>query len=228
MDPLLNITRFHDSIREWASDNLRSFPWRATTNPFHILMAEVMLRRTQARQVMPVYERFVIAFPDAHSLASAPPDEVSLVLYPLGLAWRTPAFQQIASILVRDYAGQVPSEYDLLVTLPGVGDYVASAVCCFAYGQPIMLADTNTVRVAGRLVGIPTHAESRRRSAIRSILVSLLDREHPATYNYGLLDIAARICTPNDPACADCPVLSFCRTGQLRVTMSAADDIRIE
>ena len=183
-------------------------------NPFHIMMAELMLRRTQACQVAPVYQSFIERYPDPHILATAPTDEVARSLFSLGLSWRVPAFQQIARILVEQYNGTVPSSYDTLLTLPGIGDYVASAVCCFAFGQPVIIVDTNTVRIAGRLFGIPTHAESRRRKPVRMLLQSLLDERQPQIYNYAMLDLAALVCTPTEPKCATCPLQSYCFYGQ--------------
>lgn len=205
---------FHQNLRDWDSQNRRSFPWRTTTNPFHIMIAELMLRRTQARQVVPVYKSFIEHYPDPSTLAAAFTDEVSQSLFSLGLAWRTPAFQQVAHRLVEQYNGKVPSSYDELLTLPGIGDYVASAVCCFAFGQSIIIVDTNTVRIAGRLFGLPTHEESRRRKPIRLLLQSLLDEQQPQTYNYAMLDLAALVCTPTEPKCITCPLKSYCFTGQ--------------
>jgi A/G-specific adenine glycosylase len=209
--------RFHESLRAWDSRYRRIFPWRVSENPFHIMMAELMLRRTQARQVIKIYEDFIKKYPDARALADAPVEHVERSLYSLGLAWRVPAFQQIARVLVEQYDGRVPASYDALVALPGIGDYVASAVCCFAFGQAVMIVDTNTVRVAGRLFGLPTHAESRRRKPVRTILQELLDREDPKSYNYAMLDLAAQICTPTDPNCSACPLLSYCLTGRDRI-----------
>lgn len=213
---ILSLDSFHTDLSIWGKDHQRIFPWRTINNPFHILIAELMLRRTQARQVIPVYNRFVAQYPDANSLAKAPPEEVVEILFPLGLAWRVPAFQQMAQVLVTKHDGQVPGHYKTLLTLPGVGDYVASAVCCFAFGQAFPIIDTNTVRVAGRLFGIATHAESRRRQPIRQLLSDLLDKHNPRAYNYALLDLAALICTPPRPLCEICPLVRYCATGQLR------------
>lgn len=211
-----SLNQFHESLRAWDAKYRRIYPWRTTDNPFQIMMAELMLRRTQARQVVNIYENFITKYPDAYALAMAPAEEVARSLFSLGLAWRVPAFQQIARALVAQYKGMVPSSYDALVALPGIGDYVASAVCCFAYNQAIIIVDTNTVRVAGRLFGVPTHAESRRRKPVRALLQALLDTEDSKLYNYAILDLAALICTSTNPNCPACPLLSYCTTGQER------------
>lgn len=212
-----SLNQFHESLLAWDARYRRIFPWRATENPFYIMIAELMLRRTQAQQVVKVYEDFIKKFPDARTLSDAPPNKVETTLFPLGLAWRVSAFQLIARILVEQYNGEVPANYDALVALPGIGDYVASAVCCFAFGQAVIIVDTNTVRVLGRLFNIPTHAESRRRKPVRVLLQSLLNQKNPKSYNYAMLDLAALICTPANPKCQVCPLLSYCATGQKQI-----------
>lgn len=164
---VLDLRAFHADLAKWGDEHRRVFPWRAASSPFHLLVAELMLRRTHARQVIGVYLTFIARYPDARKLAAAATEEVATTLYPLGLAWRVPAFQQMAQSLITKHDGEVPTTYEALTALPGVGDYVASALCCFAFGQAVSLVDTNTVRVVGRLFGLPTHAESRRSQLIR-------------------------------------------------------------
>jgi A/G-specific adenine glycosylase len=219
-DPEASISQFHELLLDWWRENQRKFPWRETKNSFHLLISEMMLRRTRADQVVNVYLNFVDKYPDPNVLANADPKDVQKDLYSLGLAWRVPAFQQLAQILTTHYDDAVPDQYEELVQLPGIGDYVASAVCSFAFGQPIAIIDTNTVRVAGRLFDIPTHAESRRRKPIRDLIYALLDHKNPGAYNYALLDLAAKICTPHDPQCVKCPVKALCKTGRKRLVNS--------
>ncbi len=217
----LNRAAFHAHLRDWWLRNGRTFPWRSDSDPFHLLLAEMMLRRTRASQVIGVYTSFIDRYPDAKMLADAEPKEVATALYSLGLAWRVPAFQALARALVERHGGRVPDSYEALVALPGVGDYVASAICCFSFKQPIIIADTNTVRVIGRLAGVATHAESRRSRAIREMMRSVLDEQAPDSFNYALLDLAALVCTPRSPSCRACPVLEHCKTGLARTCEEA-------
>lgn len=218
----LPVLLFQKRLEAWGTTHRRIFPWRLTDNPYAILIAELMLRRTQARQVCVVYEQFLSLFPDIRILAVAEPEQVAQTLFPLGLSWRVPAFQAIAQRVLREYEGHVPTSYQTLLTLPGVGDYVASAVCCFAFGQPLPLIDTNTVRVVGRVFEVPTHAESRRQSPIRHVLSSLVDVQAPLDYNYSLLDLAATLCLPAHPQCELCPLLQMCATGQKRTSSATS------
>jgi len=206
----------HRELNAWGKVHRREFPWRQTHNAFHILLAELMLRRTRASQVQPVYRRFIADYPNPTALVQGNPSDIGDHLFPLGLAWRMPAFQAIAEVLVTQYEGQVPQDYESLTQLPGVGDYVASAVICFAFGIPQALIDTNTVRVVGRIFGEKTHAESRRNKLIRTAIQGLMDPVSPREHNYNLLDLAALVCLPNNPLCSQCPILSLCTTGQAR------------
>lgn len=202
--------RFRCQILEWAGRHGRDFPWRHTEDPYRVLVAEMMLRRTRADQVVPVYQRFVARFPDVASLAAASEAEAAALLRPLGLAWRVPAFRQLARQILERWGGRLPLSRDALLTLPGVGDYVASAVLCFAGGVAVPIVDTNTVRVAGRFFGFPTHAESRRLRHVREAVARLVTPDAPRESSLALLDFAALVCVAGRPRCEQCPVSLSC------------------
>lgn len=201
---------FRQHLLAWFQTNARTFVWRHQHDPYAILVAEMMLHRTQARQVEPVYLRFLAAYPNPLALAQSDEREVAGILAPLGLAWRTANFIPLARTLVQVYDGQVPCERSALLALPGVGPYVADAVRVFGCGEAAALVDTNTVRVAGRFLGFVTDAESRRRRAVQVAIAALVDMAHPRDANLALLDFAALICRPKDPLCEQCPVATRC------------------
>jgi A/G-specific adenine glycosylase len=99
----------------------------------------------------------------------------------------------------------VPGTKDELMSLPGVGDYVASAVACFSKGEPTPIIDTNVVRVIGRIFGLRLEGEARRRKEMRDAAAICLDRRQPRLYNYALLDFAALVCIASAPRCTECP-----------------------
>lgn len=169
-----------------------------------------MLRRTQARQVVPVYHQFMDRFPTIDALAGADDEEVGRVLRPLGLRWRVPAFRQLASAILRSHGGRIPEERHTLLTLPGVGEYVADAVRCFAFDRPAALIDTNTVRLAGRFLGFPHSGDVRRRRDVRTAITSLVGEENTRNVNLAMIDHAALVCRPETPRCACCPLASKC------------------
>jgi len=202
---------FRKDLVTWGKKNFRIYPWRFTDNPYHILIAEVMLHRTQASQVVPAYERFIEKYPNIASLAGARKEELHNTLYSLGLRWRIDLIMDMALRLVEQFGGQVPQEKADLLTLPGVSDYVASSVRCFAWNLPEPIVDTNTVRVVGRIFNLEIKDSSRRNPLFRKLITLLIDLEDPRVYNYALLDLAAQVCTKvRIPACNICPLQKYC------------------
>jgi len=107
--------------------------------------------------------------------------------------------------VVERYGGEVPDTKDELMSLPGVDDYVASAVACFSSDEPTPIIDTNVVRAIGRVFGLRLEDEARRRKEMRDAVTMCLDRRQPRFYNYALLDFAALVCTASAPRCSECP-----------------------
>ena len=210
----IDVQALRKALIEWGQKNFRSFPWRETEDPYRILVAEVLLHRTRAEQVIPVYLEFVQEFPDVESLARAPQEKVLRILYPLGLHWRSELLHKMAQRIVADTGGKILADSSWLRSLPGVSDYIASAVLCLAFNMPEPLLDTNTVRVTGRLFGLPVKDSSRRSRKFRELYFQLLDRERPREFNLAVLDLGALICRPRDPHCQECPIRIFCRYGQ--------------
>lgn len=194
----------------WLETSARQFPWRYDHDPYHVLMAEMMLRRTQARQVVPVFHAFLEKYPDIASLDRALADEVARVLYPLGLSWRANNFKLLAHEIMTRHQGIVPESSESLLSITGVGPYVAAAVRSFAFNQPAVIMDTNTVRVAARYYGFAYTPESRRRKDVIQAVSTLLDPQEPARSNYALLDFAALVCRARDPLHEQCPLASRC------------------
>ena len=123
------------SVVEWFRGNGRAFPWRDTTNPFHVLVAEVLLRQTQAWRVAGPYLQLIDMYPDPQSLADADVESLRKWFRPLGLVKRADRLIECARILVRKYGGQVPQGLQELEALPGIGRYSARAILCTAFGR---------------------------------------------------------------------------------------------
>src|SRR4030081_1559110 len=106
---------FRDALISWGKENFRAYPWRLTTDPYQILLAEVMLHRTQAPQVVPIYTRFIERYPDVTSLTQASKEDVHTILYSLGLRWRIDLILEMTAQLNEKFEGHVPQEkHDLL------------------------------------------------------------------------------------------------------------------
>lgn len=207
---------FRAALVEWHCNNKRDYPWRQHTEPWTTFLAEACLHRTQADQVASVFENLLQIAPDAAALVSNQ-KRFREASASLGLAWRTESLIDAAERLVEENGGVPPDDWSALNSLPGVGDYVASAVLCFAYGHHAVLLDTNTMRVAKRIIGDPTLPKWEAR-------VELYRRAMPkgpdADWNYALLDLGGTVCTAKRPACDHCPVSQMCITGQKKLDRS--------
>lgn len=210
MPSVKSINQFRNTIIQWFNKNKRIYPWRETRDPFRVLIAEIMLRRTKADQVKPVYETLFKEYPDSEAVAKAEDKKLEQILYPLGLKWRTPAFGLVARELKQKYHCKVPQTREELTELPGVGDYVAGAVLSVAYGKKEWIVDTNIVRVFKRYFGIRTSKEGRRDKQVIEMAKTYASCKDPRKANLAILDFAALVCTPQKPDCEKCPLSKRC------------------
>jgi A/G-specific adenine glycosylase len=205
---LRRIRTFRKAVLAWGRRHLREFPWRETRDPYRILLAEIMLRRTRPAQVLPVYRQFLKAFPSSRSLAAADESHLRGILAPLGLRWRAENVIALSQAL----KGAEPSllATSLVRHLPGVGDYVASAVQVMAFDRPRVMIDANVIRVLGRYWGYRVHAEARREGRFCDLAKACLPSRQARLYTLALLDIGATICLPRRPRCMSCPLQLNC------------------
>ncbi|HOS79771.1 MAG TPA: DNA-binding protein [Anaerolineae bacterium] len=199
------------ALLQWGTVHFRPFPWRQTQDPYAILLAEILLHRTQVNQMAAGYEQLLAAYPDISTLAAADRKALHMLLFSLGLRWRIDLLLAMAQEITNRFDGRIPTEKAALLSLPGVSEYIASAVRCFAWDQPEALIDTNTVRIIGRLLGWPVKDSSRRNARFREALQTLVDPEAPRAFNYALLDLAHLLCHKRQPPlCGECPLASWC------------------
>lgn len=202
-----------DRILCWAAGKLRVYPWRFERDPYKVLVAEMLLQRTKAEQVVKIYGEFLRRYPDPHSLSRADLGEVERLLHPLGLRWRARKIWEMARVLVEKYGGKMPLKREMLAGLPGVGDYAAGAVLCFALGRDEPLTDSNIARVIVRLLDLKIRGEPRRDKRVWSAVLEIhrnVPAERRREFYWGLLDFAASVCTPRNPDCPRCPLLDLC------------------
>jgi A/G-specific adenine glycosylase len=192
-----------DALLEWYAHVRRPLPWRFTRDPYAVLVSELMLQQTQAARVVPYYERWLVRFPTAATLAAAPVRDVLAAWSGLGYNRRALALQQAARQV--SASGWPPAER--LTELPGVGPYTAAALASFAWDAPVAAADTNARRVIERRDGRRrTPAELARR------LAELLPRDRAAAFNQAMMELGATVCRPRRPRCDACPVRAGCRS----------------
>jgi DNA (cytosine-5)-methyltransferase 1 len=197
---------FASKLADWHMRKSRDFPWRREGRPWRILLAELCLRRTRADAVAGAYAELVRLAPTPMAVAGQR-RAVRKVLAPLGLRWRAENVITVANELVERHAGRVPPDESSLRALTGVGDYVASAVRCFAFGVPTVLLDANTKRIVSRLTGAKDTGAWRVRLEIYRLAG---DRGPDAAFNYALLDFGALVCKPTTPDCPACPFRTAC------------------
>jgi len=202
---------FRKKLLRWHLDNARHFPWRETDDAYQILLAEVLLQRTQAPQVAERYKGILVAFPTVHALASAPLETIQDVLRPLGLAKRAITLKKMGEELVNRYDSRVPASVSKLMGLPGVGRYIATAAAVFAASAPYAVVDANVIRVLERFFGITSRKRrARDDAALWRTAELLVPRRRSAKYNRALIDFAAVVCRPRNPLCPECPLHERC------------------
>lgn len=145
-------------LLDWYASCARPLPWRRDTEPYHILVSELMLQQTRVEAVIPYYERFLRALPDLQSLADADEETLLKLWEGLGYYARARSLQKAARVICGELGGRFPDTWEGVRALPGVGDYTAGAVLSIAFGKPVPAADGNVARVASRLAGISASA----------------------------------------------------------------------
>lgn len=195
----------------WGQQNLRKFPWRETSDPYKIIVAEVMLHRTKADQVKDVYEEFILKYPDFGSIVRAGREIIKFDLKSLGLFWRADLLYDMARYIVEECGGKLPIDKNKLMAMPGIGNYISAAILCIGYNLPEPMLDTNTVRVLGRIFGLKITDSSRRSKLFYEIMHDFVDFWDPRNISLALIDFANAVCIPGDkPRCEICNLRDVC------------------
>ena len=201
---------FAPAILEWYEVNGRSFPWRSTCDPFKILIAEVVLKRTGAWKSLEAYDFLARQYGSPDLMANARPSEIAPVFDALGLPSRRHMLIAAARRIVEDNAGKVPNTFDELVLLPGVGRYTANAVLCFAFGRRVPLVDGSVSRVFSRCFDYRSSKPPYSDPELWRLAELLLPDTRFVDYNLGLLDLGALVCKHRSPLHSHCPVSDMC------------------
>lgn len=204
------IEHFQNAVLIWFASHGRKFPWRHATNPFHILIAEVLLRQTQAERVAGPYLELVERYPEAYTLAQADVGQLREWFKPLGLVNRADRLVKTAQILVEEHGGTVPCNLDSLMNLPGLGRYSARAVLCMSFGKKVPMIDEASGRLLRRVFG----ASKRQPAYSDPYLFALANQLLPSKvqqFNLSLIDIASACCHSRRPNCLLCPLSKMCK-----------------
>lgn len=190
---------FRSRLLSWSKENFREYPWRETNSSYRVLVAEILLQKTFADKVEPIYERFVDRYQNLETLAGAKVDEVASLLKPLGLQnVRAQALIDIAT----QYAEEgIPDDEDGLRQLPYVGPYAANATLCFAFGRRRPVVDANVVRIYNRAFGTDLTPQDDEAWELAD---RMLPEDDYRRFNLALLDFGAKICSADSPLCSEC------------------------
>jgi A/G-specific adenine glycosylase len=199
------LSREQRAVLRWGRGRRGDLPWRATRDPWAVLVSEVMLQQTQVARVVPRYHSFLDAYPTPSACAHAPLADVLARWQGLGYPRRARNLWLAAAACVEHHGGEVPDDLDALLALPGVGRYTARAVLAFAHERPVGVADTNIARVLARRA-----ATSMRAAALQAAADELVPTDRAWEWNQALMDVGALLCRPGAPACGECPVAPTC------------------
>jgi A/G-specific adenine glycosylase len=199
------LARIRSAVLEWYADAHRDFPWRGTTDPYAVLVSEVMLQQTQASRVAERFPRFLRRFPTVEALATASDAEVLAEWSGLGYNRRALALRDAASVIA---GGGWPMDVDGLERLPGVGPYTARAIASLAFGIPVGVVDTNVRRWLLRRFGGPD--DRRRLQALADELATRGRGAEVAAWTHASMELGAALCRAHAPRCDDCPVADGC------------------
>nr|WP_246061476.1 A/G-specific adenine glycosylase [Lapillicoccus jejuensis] len=203
----------HRRVLDWYAGASRPLPWREPgTTPYGVLLSEVMSQQTPVARVAPIWREWLERWPTPAALAAASPGDVVRAWGRLGYPRRALRLHEAAIAMVQRHGGEVPSTPEELRALPGVGDYTASAVACFAYDAPVPVVDTNVRRVLVRLLdgeaqAAPALTRHERDLALAALPVADADA---VTWGVAAMELGALVCTARTPRCEECPVEDLC------------------
>ncbi|MBK98683.1 MAG: A/G-specific adenine glycosylase [Balneola sp.] len=200
-----------EGLLSWFDINKRSMPWRDSKDPYAIWVSEIMLQQTRVNQALPFFNRFMKAFPSLQHLAAASTQQVLKQWEGLGYYSRARNIHKTAQLVIENYSGILPNDYEKLLSFPGIGPYTAAAIASIAFDLEYAVMDGNVIRTVTRFCGIE---QDTRKIGTRKIVQQKIDQwikgYPPSGFNQAMMELGAMICTPIRPACQSCPLAFKC------------------
>lgn len=195
----------------WYHAHKREMPWRARPSPYAIWVSEMMLQQTQVDTVIPYFNRFMARFKTVEALADAELEEVLKLWEGLGYYSRARNLHKAARVVVSELNGALPTTYESLKQLPGLGPYTAAAIASIAFGEAVPVVDGNVIRVFARFFGIEDNSgDMKMRVALFERLTPFIKKHQPSDFNQAMMELGAMVCKPKNPQCTACPLQSEC------------------
>ena len=210
--------RLPEVLLPWYQENKRDLPWRADKDPYHVWLSEIMLQQTRVEAVKGYYRRFLDALPSIADLAHCDDDTLHKLWEGLGYYSRVRNLKKAAKVIMDGYGGRFPERYDDVITLPGIGEYTAGAICSICFSQPTPAVDGNVMRVISRITDNPTPIDLPPQKKAVTALLRKIYPPQAGDFTQSLMELGATVCGPNrKPSCEVCPCRDFC-LGHLRGT----------
>ena len=206
------LSRLPALLLPWYYKNRRSLPWRADREPYHIWISEIMLQQTRVEAVKGYYARFLAALPTIEALANCDDDALHKLWEGLGYYSRVRNLKKAAQVILTQYGGTFPTDHAQVLSLPGIGDYTAGAICSIAYNQPTPAVDGNVLRVISRILNDPSPIDlPATKRAVTAALAAIYPTE-AGDFTQALMELGATLCGPNrKPDCENCPCRTICQ-----------------
>ena len=199
------------ALLPWYSQNKRDLPWRSDGQPYHVWISEIMLQQTRVEAVKDYYIRFLTALPTVEKLANCEDDALHKLWEGLGYYSRVRNLKKAAQVIMEQYAGEFPGEYEKVLALPGIGEYTAGAICSICFDSPTPAVDGNVLRVISRITDDATPIDiPAYKKQVQQSLAKIYPKE-AGDFTQALMELGATVCGPNrKPDCENCPCCGFC------------------
>jgi A/G-specific adenine glycosylase len=200
-------------LLNWFDYNARILAWRENPKPYYVWISEIMLQQTRVEAVKGYFDRFIEALPDVKALAEADEEKLLKLWQGLGYYNRVRNLQKAAIKIVEEYGGEIPGDYEQLLTLPGIGTYTAGAIASIAFQIPVPVVDGNVLRVTKRIsCSFDDITKDSVKKELWEDLNNIMPSDRPGDFNQSLMELGATVCLPNGkPLCDKCPVMHLCR-----------------
>jgi A/G-specific adenine glycosylase len=179
-------TKFRRLIKDFYKKNRRAFAWRDVTDPYAIVVSEIMLQQTQTERVTKKFPEFLTNFPTFEMLAKAPLEDLLRTWQGMGYNRRAIALQKIAVRVIHEFGGILPNNPEMLTTFPGIGPNTAGSICAFAFNAPTIFIETNIRSVF--LHHFFPKKKNIHDNKLLPLIEQTLDRKHPRDWYYALMD----------------------------------------
>ena len=203
--------QFQKKIINWYKSNHRDYPWRHTTNAFHIIIAEITLKLTGAWKAEGVYNKLIENYGTPEKMSMAKKTRLHKLFKSLGLYHRAELLINISNVIIDKFNSTIPTTYEELISIKGIGKYIANSVLCFAYSQKVPLVDGSVSRIFKRCLNYASERPAYADTELWELAGRFLPSANYREYNYGLLDLGALVCKHAKPHHEKCPLIKICQ-----------------